>query len=133
MTLSAEEAVVSRHVRVTGVVRAVRTTVERTEAVQTDTARESVEITHVPVGRVVDVAPLMREEGDTTIIPVIEEVVTIERRLVLREEIHIRRVRSQVPGCQTVVLRRQQVEVTRTVPEGLAMQDAGHLRDDIET
>src|SRR5260370_30385803 len=49
--------------------------------------RESVEIERVPVGQVVKCAPQVREEGDTLIIPVMEEALVIERRLILKEEV----------------------------------------------
>jgi hypothetical protein len=37
---------------------------------------------------------LVRQEGDTTIVPVVEEVLVVERRLMLKEEIRIKRVRT---------------------------------------
>ncbi len=52
---------------------------------------ERVEVERVPLGRVVESAPPVREENGVTIIPVMEEVVVTETRLVLKEELHIRR------------------------------------------
>src|SRR5688572_10173261 len=52
---------------------------------------ESVEVTHHPVNREVAEVPAIRTEGDTTIIPIVEEVLVVEKRLVLKEEVHIRR------------------------------------------
>lgn len=73
-----------------------------------------VEVVRVPVGREVDAAPAMRTEGDTTIVPVTEEVLVVEKRLVLKEELHIRRrvttERVEVP----VTLRKQTATVTRS-------------------
>jgi stress response protein YsnF len=59
----------------------------------------------------VDVAPEPRQEGDTWIIPVIEEVLVVEKRLVVKEEIRLtrHRVTSQIPVSDTV--RRQVVEI----------------------
>jgi stress response protein YsnF len=68
----------------------------------------------VPVGRVVDAVPPIREEDDTTIIPVVEEVLVIERRLVLKEEVHLRRVRVRETHAASVVTRTQDVVVTRS-------------------
>ena len=51
-----------------------------------------VEVTRVPVGRDVDAAPEVRVEGEVTIIPVVEERVVIRLQLVLKEELHVRRV-----------------------------------------
>ncbi len=46
----------------------------------------------MPVGRVVDEAPAARAEGDTTIIPVVEERLVVVKQLFLVEEIHVRHV-----------------------------------------
>jgi stress response protein YsnF len=43
------------------------------------------------MGRIVETAPEIRTEGDVTILPVVEEVLVVEKRLVLKEELHIRR------------------------------------------
>ena len=56
----------------------------------------------------------MREEGDTTIISVVEEIVVVERRLVLKEEVRLRRVRVTEQHRETVVLREQDAVITRT-------------------
>jgi stress response protein YsnF len=43
------------------------------------------------MGRMVETAPEIRTESDVTILPVVEEVLVVEKRLVLKEELHIRR------------------------------------------
>ena len=91
---------------------------------------EQVEIEHVPVGRTVDAVPPVREEGDTTIFPVMEEVVVVERRLVLKEEIRIRHLRSTERHQETVVLRTQDAVITRTEA---APQPAGDVRPALGT
>ena len=57
--------------------------------------REEVEVTRVPMQRVVDGPVPVREENDTTIISVVEEVLVVEKRWMLREEIHIRKQRPR--------------------------------------
>ena len=52
-------------------------------------ACERVEIETIPAGRRIDTVPGVRQEGDTTIVPVVEEVLVVERRLMLRAEIRI--------------------------------------------
>lgn len=54
---------------------------------------ENVLIERVPIGREVESPPQMRRDRDTLIIPVVEEVLVVERRLVLKEEIHVHKVR----------------------------------------
>ena len=40
----------------------------------------------MPIGRPVDAVPPVREEGDTTVMSVVEEIVVVEHRLILKEE-----------------------------------------------
>ena len=40
----------------------------------------------------------MREEHGTLIVPVLEEVLVVEKRLMLKEEIHIRTHRVETPA-----------------------------------
>ena len=75
---------------------------------------ESVEVTRVPVNREIDAAPSIRTDGDVTIIPVVEEVVVIEKRLVLVEEIHLRRTKTREEVTVPVKLRKQRATVERT-------------------
>lgn len=92
-------------------VRVVTETVD--EPVTAALAGERVEVTRVPVGREVDALPAMRVEGDVTILPVVEEVLVVERRLVLREEVHLRRVAGTEQVDTTLPLRRQRVVIER--------------------
>ena len=76
-------------------------------------ATSEAEITRVPVGREVAEAPPVRQDGDVLVIPVLEEVAVIERRLVLREEVRIR-MRSATDTVEVpVTLRRQHATVER--------------------
>jgi len=91
---------------------------KRVEAVPYETAvdlaREDVTVERVPVNRPVTTAPEPYYEGDTLVVPVVEEVLVTEKRLMLREEVRItrRRTTEQVPVRDT--LRREVVEVEGT-------------------
>lgn len=63
----------------------------RQAQVTTDVGHEEVTVEHVSINQPIDAAPESRFEGDTLIIPVVEEVLITEKRLMLREEVHIRR------------------------------------------
>ncbi len=104
---------VAKRVRRT-LLRATRTTLERTVAVDEELVQEHVVVERVPVGRVIDAIPPIRHEGDVTIMPVVAEELVTVRRLVLKEEVHLRRVRTTQRHAETVTLREQQVTVTRT-------------------
>lgn len=113
LQLHAEAVVIAKSVRKT-LVRATRTTRSRDQAVEEDLVRESVVVDRVTINRVVDVVPPVREEGDVIIVPVVEEIVVVERRLILKEEIHLRRVRTTERHIETVALREQEIAITRT-------------------
>ena len=82
--------------------------------------RERVEIERIAVDRPIDAVPPVREEGDTTVISVVEEVLVLERRLVLKEEIRLRRVRTTEQHRETVMLREQQAVIERSEPDGVS-------------
>jgi uncharacterized protein (TIGR02271 family) len=103
--------VVTGHVRV----RTVTDTIE--ELAYGDVRRETVEVTRVPVDRMVESAPEIRTEGDLTIVPVLEEVLVVEKRLVLKEELHIRRRVETETVEVPVTLRKQRAIVERTDPD----------------
>lgn len=86
-----EEISVSKRKSRTGRVRVETRTEQVDELVGADLASTEVEVERVPIGREVDRAPEIRTEGDVTIVPVLEEVLVVEKRLVLKEELHIRR------------------------------------------
>ena len=108
-----EEARIDKREVVTGRVR-IRTRVEEAdETVRGTLDEEVVEVERVPVDRIVEAAPAVRQDGDVTIIPVMEEVLVVEKRLVLKEELHVRRRRTQETVEVPVTLRRERVEVER--------------------
>jgi uncharacterized protein (TIGR02271 family) len=108
-----EEARIDKREVVTGRVR-IRTRVEEAdETVRGTLDEEVVEVERVPVDRIVEAAPAVRQDGDVTIIPVMEEVLVVEKRLVLKEELHVRRRRKQESVEVPVTLRRERVEVER--------------------
>lgn len=76
---------------------------------------DEVEITHVPVGRIVAASdvPAARYEGDTYIIPIVEEVLVLERRLRIKEEIHITKIKREERHTETVFLKAEEVRVER--------------------
>ena len=113
LALHKEDLVVSKRVRKT-LVRATRKTRTWDTVVQEDLHHDQVVVERVAIGRVVDAVPPVRQEGDVTILSVVEEVLVVERRLVLKEEVHLRRVRTTERHVETVALRDQDVSVTRT-------------------
>ena len=73
--------------------------------------RDEVAVERVAIDRQVDAVPAPRHEGETLVIPVVEEVLVTEKRLLLREEIRVtrRQVSQSVPVRDTV--RREVIEI----------------------
>ncbi len=111
--LLAEEIAVSKQVVDTGRVQVTRVTHEREQLIDELLAHETVEIDRTPIGRQVDTMPAVRDEGDTIVVPIVEEVLVVERRLFLKEEVRIRRVRSTERHQESVTLRHHEAVVTR--------------------
>jgi uncharacterized protein (TIGR02271 family) len=111
--LVAEDVAVSKAARETGRVRVIKTTSEWEETVDEPLAREQVQIERVSINRPVEGPMESRQEGDTLIIPVVEEELVIQKRLLLKEEIRITKQRIEEQRPQTVTLRRQEVDIER--------------------
>jgi agmatine/peptidylarginine deiminase len=110
-----ERAVVRKRKRLTGGVR-VRTVVHEDEQVIDETLRaEQVEVKRVPLDDRWVAAPVpVRQEGDTTIVTLHEEVVVVETRLRATEEVHlIRRQVADRSARKHVTLRREEAVVER--------------------
>lgn len=100
----------------TGRVR-VSLTTETAEEILRETLRSRrAAIERVPVDREVSEVPATRQEGDVIIVPVVEEVLVVEKRLVLREEIHLRLIDSEEHVAQPVKRRVQRAAVERLTP-----------------
>lgn len=113
LLLHREDLVVERHIVSGDVVRVETVTQLREQRVEVALMHERIDIVHVPIGRFVDAVPEIRQEGHVTIMPVIEEVLVVERRLRLVEEVHISRVDQIEQHVEAVVLRSQEARVTR--------------------
>ena len=124
LPLLAEETAVSKQVVETGRVQVTRVTREREQLIDELLTHETVEIDRTPIGRQVDRVPPIIDEGDTVVIPIVEEVLVVERRLFLKEEVRVRRVRSTEIHQETVTLRHHEAVVTHLPAEPPAAGDS---------
>ena len=108
-----EEVAVRKRSRPIERVRVRKHVVEREVPLELVSARESIEVDRVPIDREVTAVPQTRVEGDTTIIPVIEETYVVEKRLVLREEIRITKRRTEHTRRVRVPAKHEEVTVER--------------------
>jgi stress response protein YsnF len=79
-------------------------------------ASDEINVQHVTIDRTLEQdepIPGTRYEGDVLIVPVFEEIVVVERRIRLKEELHITRIRREEPFVETVMLKSEQVSIDR--------------------
>src|SRR3712207_4840676 len=118
--LAEERVAVSKRAVETGRVRVALTTDTETVVARETLRGRRVEVERVPVGRTLAegaARPESREEGDTLVIPVVEEVAVVVKRLVLREELRLRFVHTEAPFEEAVTVRRQRAAVERLPPD----------------
>ena len=126
-----EQAWVGKRVVDTGRgVRIHKTVAEHPVQVDERLMREGVEVSHVAVDRIValDQAPSARYEGDTLVVPVLEEVLVVERRLRIKEELRITRTRREEHHAETIMLKTEQVSVERFEEPAIAQPSESHRR-----
>jgi uncharacterized protein (TIGR02271 family) len=102
-------------------VRVTKRVIEREEIVDQPLMREEVMVEHVPINQVVAQVVPVRYEDDVTIIPRYEEVLVLEKKLMLVEEIRVTRRQTEYRDPQVVVLRHEEAVVER---------DNANLKDD---
>ena len=113
-----ETAVVYKERVVTEKVRLHKRVHEDEEVLDVPVQAEDIEVERVPVDRWIDGPVAVRREGDTTVYPVVEEVVVVEKRLRLVEEVRVTRRRATRHAREQVVLRREEIVVERDAPAG---------------
>ena len=92
----------------------VRTLVDEHETIVRDElVRGRVDVQRVAVNVEVAVAPPVREEGDTIVIPVVQEVLVVEKKLMLIEELRVSRSTYIEEFAQPVTVRSQRAVVER--------------------
>jgi uncharacterized protein (TIGR02271 family) len=89
---------------------------ERNETLSTALRHEEVDIERVPMNVQVSEMPEVRFEGEVIIIPVVEEQVVVSKRLVLTEELRVRRKLVEETTDVPVTLRSTEVSVHRESP-----------------
>ena len=91
-----------------------KTVTERDEMAEILLRQQDLIVERVPIGRAVSEAPQTRQDGDTLIVPILEEVLVVEKRLMLKEELHIRKHSSERTEQRKVRLRTEHVEIEQT-------------------
>lgn len=105
---------VSKEWRETGRVRISKTVAEEEVDYQVSVQQEELIVERKQINQYVEVAPpATRYEGDTTIISVLKEVIVVERKLMLVEELHITKRKKEHTVTGTETLRKEQVSIDK--------------------
>ena len=117
-----EALVIERRTVDVGAVNVSRSTETRRVVVDEPVFVEELHVERTRIDRPVSMhsPPVTRTEGETTIIPILEEILVVEKRLVLREELRITRTRRKQNTRQVVPLRREEVHVERATADPAA-------------
>lgn len=113
-----EEVRVDTVAQTTGAVRVRIEASERPQRLDLEEWVEEVAIERIPCNRPAQERQPARTEGDTLVIPVYEEVVTLQRCLMLKEELHVTRHRRAQPVQAEAILREERAVVERQQADG---------------
>jgi uncharacterized protein (TIGR02271 family) len=111
-----EQLQVEKQVIETGRLLVNKTVREEEQVVTTPLMHDEISVERVPINKYVETIPVVRYEDELTIIPVVKEVLVLEKRIMLVEEVHITKRRLSTDDTQRVMLRREEVTVERVSP-----------------
>ena len=84
------------------------------QVVDIPVVEEEVDVQRIPFNQYIEsTPPAVRYEGEKTIIPILKEVLVVEKKLVLVEEVHITRKQMHSKVSQQETLRQEEVIVNR--------------------
>jgi uncharacterized protein (TIGR02271 family) len=84
---------------------------EKQESFDLPLVSEEIEIRRIPINRRVDQPVAIRQEEDVVVVPVLEEVLVVQKQWLLKEEVHIITKRTETRQSGQAVLRREEVLV----------------------
>ena len=114
LELVAERATISKRAVQTGLVRVSTHVEEHQELIREALRRDEVVVQRVAIDQIVETPPVVRQEGDTMIYPIVEEVLVVKKRLLLKEELHVIRTSRLETVEQDVTLRAMHADAQRT-------------------
>jgi stress response protein YsnF len=123
-----EVPIVGKRTVRSGSLRVDKTVSERDVVVDEPLLHRDVHVERVPIGRDVSAGeelPGIRYDGDTMVIPVLHEVAVVVKKIVLKEEIRIRRVEREVRQPQTVQVKVEEVSLVHQDEETASKPEEG--------
>jgi len=114
----AEELDVQKRAVPTGGVRVHRRVLEHEEEIDMPLLSEHVQVRRVLLDRDVEGPLPIRKEGDTIVIPVVEEVLIVSRRYRLKEEVYVTKTSREERHRERVTVRRQEADIQEFDADG---------------
>jgi stress response protein YsnF len=115
---------------VTGGVRVTKSVDSHDEIVEQALRKSHAEVKRVITNRVADGPQSARRVGDTLIVPVVSEVLKIEKQWVVTEEIHITERQEQETVQNKVTLNREHARVERLDRSGNTVSTVPEMQED---
>ena len=87
---------------------------EESKVLDLPSTNEEVRVERIPINKVIGEMPAaVRYEGNTMIIPVLQEITVVEKKILLVEEIHV--TKSTVSSTETkeITLRKEEIKIER--------------------
>lgn len=110
-----EHLTVTKEIVETGKVHIRKTVTQEEATINLPLIQEGYQIERTPGKKeLLTQYPPIRHEGENMIIPVVREVLVVEKRYEVLEEVRVIKTKTQVPHLQQVTLLKEAVEVTRT-------------------
>jgi uncharacterized protein (TIGR02271 family) len=114
----AEELDIRKRAVQTGGIRVLRRVLEHEEEMDLPLLREDVQVRRVLLDREVEGPLPIRKEGDTIVIPVVEEILVISRRYRLKEEVYVTKTSREERRQERVTVRRQEADIQEFDADG---------------
>ena len=109
-----EHLEINKEVVETGKVHIRKRVTEEETTINMPTIQEGYHIERVPGNKeLLTQRPVMRHEGDNMIIPVVQEVLIVEKRYEVLEEVHVIKTKTEIPQTQQVTLLKETVDIER--------------------
>jgi uncharacterized protein (TIGR02271 family) len=114
----AEELDIRKRAVQTGGIRVHRRVLEHEEEIDMPLLREDVQVRRVLLDREVEGPLPIRKEGETIVIPVVEEILVISRRYRLKEEVYVTKTSREERRQERVTVRRQEADIQEFDADG---------------
>lgn len=109
-----EQVQVDKEVVETGVVQIRKQVSEDRQVVELPSSREEITVERVTRNQYVETPPSIRYEGDTMVIPVLQEVIVTQKKILLVEEVYVTKHRVHTHQSEEVTLRKETIVIERT-------------------